>query len=67
MTTGKQADRVPPDAVGLRVEVSVADRDRLRIAAAKAGQSMAAYVRSLIVERLDALDAAGKPSRRRKG
>jgi hypothetical protein len=61
------ANPVPPDAVGLRVEVSVADRDRLRVAAARAGQSMAAYVRTLIVERLDAIDAAeARPAPKRK-
>jgi hypothetical protein len=60
-------DPVPPDAVGLRVEVSVADRDRLRVAAARAGKSMAAYVRALIIERLDALDATdAKPAPKRK-
>jgi hypothetical protein len=59
-------DPVPPDAVGLRVEVSPADRDRLRIAAAKAGKSMASYVRWLIVTHLDDLDAQGEQPRQKQ-
>jgi hypothetical protein len=59
-------DPVPPDAVGLRVEVAPADRDRLRIAAAKAGKSMAAYVRWLIVTHLDRLEIQSERSRPKK-
>lgn len=61
-------DPVPPGAVGLRLQLSAADRDRLHVTAAKAGQSMATYLRRLVVEHLDALDAAeAKPARKRKG
>jgi hypothetical protein len=59
-------DPVPPDAVGLRVEVAPADRDRLRIAAAKVGKSMAAYVRWLIIEHLDELEIQDRQPRLKK-
>jgi predicted DNA-binding protein len=59
-------DPVPPNAVGLRVEVAPADRDRLKVAAAKAGQSMAAYVRRLIVEHLDELETKSVRSQPKK-
>ena len=46
-------DPRPRDAVGLRLELSPADRDRLLVAAAKAGKSMASYLRDIVLERLD--------------
>lgn len=49
-------DPRPRDAVGLRLELSTADRDRLLVAAAKAGKSMASYLREIVCAHLDDLD-----------
>jgi predicted DNA-binding protein len=49
-------DPRPPDAVGLRLELSRADRDRLHVAAAVAGKSMASYLREIVVKHLDQID-----------
>jgi hypothetical protein len=60
-------DPRPRDAVGLRLELSAADRDRLLVAAAKAGKSMASHVREVIVNYLDDLDPPApkrKPTRK---
>jgi hypothetical protein len=38
----------PVDAVGLRVEVDPATRDRLRVVAAERGYSMASFLRLLV-------------------
>lgn len=63
-------DPVPPDAIGLRVEISPATRDELRVIAATAGKSMAAYVRTLIVadcEQHKARNSVGKKSAKKSG
>jgi plasmid stability protein len=62
---------VPPDAVGLRLELAPADRDRLRVAAAMAGMSMAAYAREIILGHLagggDAKEKAAGKTRASRG
>lgn len=60
-------DPRPADAVGLRLEVSPADRDRLLVAAAKSGKSMASYLRTVILEHLDRTEAPEKNSRKKTG
>jgi hypothetical protein len=59
-------DPRPENAVGLRLELAPADRDRLMIAAAKAGKSMASHARDVILAHLDAVEPAKKP-RGKKG
>jgi predicted DNA-binding protein len=49
-------DPRPRDAVGLRLELSPADRDRLLVTAARAGKSMASYLREIVVEHLDEIE-----------
>jgi predicted DNA-binding protein len=56
-------DPRPRDAVVIRLELSAADRNRLLVAAARAGKSMASHVREVIVNYLDDLDP---PAPRRK-
>lgn len=43
----------PVDRVGLRLELSIEDRNRLMVAAARAGKSMATYMRQIVLETLD--------------
>lgn len=43
----------PVDRVGLRLELSIDDRNRLLVAAARAGKSMATYLRHFVLETLD--------------
>jgi predicted DNA-binding protein len=59
-------DPRPRDAVGLRLELSPADRDRLLVAAARAGKSMASYLRDVILAHLDDLDPP-TPKRKPRG
>jgi hypothetical protein len=59
------------DRVGLRFELSKADRDRLLIAAAKGGKSMASYLRELVIKHLDEVEPRipepkARPKRRPK-
>lgn len=60
------ANPVPAGAVGLRLELAAADRDRLRIAAAMNGRSMAAMAREIIVAYLDEIDQR-EPATKPKG
>jgi hypothetical protein len=48
---------VPSGAVGLRLEIPAPVRDVIRVAAAKAGKSMAAYLRDLVTEHARQLEA----------
>lgn len=48
---------VPPDAVGVRLEIPAPVRDVVRVAAAKAGKSMAAYLRELVTAHAAELQA----------
>jgi plasmid stability protein len=55
-------DPMPPDAIGLRLNLTPADRDRLRVVAAQAGMSMAAYARKVVLE---AVEKAETPKSKR--
>jgi predicted DNA-binding protein len=59
-------DPRPRDAVGLRLELSPADRDRLLVAAARAGKSMASYLREIVVEHLDEIEDREVRKRQKK-
>lgn len=58
-------DPRPADAVGLRLEIAAADRDRLLIAAAHAGKSMASYARAVILDHLERTQAPEKKSKKK--
>jgi predicted DNA-binding protein len=60
-------DPRPRDAVGLRLELSQTDRDRLLVAAAKAGKSMASYLREIVVEHMDEIEDREIRKRQKKG
>jgi plasmid stability protein len=59
---------VPPGSVGLRLEIPAPVRDVIRVAAAKAGKSMAAYLRDLVTEHAKELESRqSKPKKGKQG
>lgn len=48
---------VPPGSVGVRLELPIPVRDVVRVAAAKRGKSMAAYLRDVVTEHARRLEA----------
>jgi plasmid stability protein len=59
-------DPRPADRVGLRLELSAAYRDRLRVIAARSGRSMATYLRQLVEAHIEAVDPAPKPKGKKR-
>jgi hypothetical protein len=51
-------DKKPAEAVRMRLDLAPADRDRVRIAAAKAGLDMASFLRRVVLERLGEIERA---------
>jgi plasmid stability protein len=52
MMGGKKVEYVPMGDAAVRVELSKADRDLLRVVAAEHGMSMAAFARAVVVAAL---------------
>lgn len=64
-------ERRPENSINLRLDVPIEARDKLRVAAGLKGQSMAAYLRSLVIEHVKSIEGPAapvpsRPSRRRK-
>jgi hypothetical protein len=64
MAKKKAADssKSAPGLVNIRLQLTAAERDRLRVVAAAAGLPMALWCRHLVRDALGATDGAGKKS-----
>jgi hypothetical protein len=63
--TAMAHEPVPPGSVGVRLELPIPVRDIIRVAAAKSGKSMAAYLRDLVTEHARRLEEEeGKPEKK---
>jgi hypothetical protein len=56
-------EKKPAGLIGLRLEISPEHRDRLLIASAKRGQSMAACLRQLVAEWIDTHEPVVPPAK----
>jgi plasmid stability protein len=53
-------DPVPPGDVHIRVEISRGHQSKLRVLAAEAGMSMAAYARAILVREIESAKGGSK-------
>jgi plasmid stability protein len=59
-------EKRPENSINLRLDVPLEARDKLRVVAAQHGQSMAAYLRSLVLEHVKMIQPPTAPEPSRK-